>query len=280
MVTAQNSPHHIPIQNYEEQYPTVVDAQNTPHQLPQAVTEESAPKYSAQPQYPVDYKKPPTPQKDAYPEVVASREIDPAYPNAIPPKDEVFQEPLGKAGEKRYCGLSKKAFLIVLVVLLVVIAGAVGGAIGGVLAGKNKKDSAVTSSSGAGSSGVNGTVTVTGPGQTATSVSGGSSATGTGTAQSTSTASAAPLDTTKAIGSLAVSSFQDSSAKVYVHLYYQQGTSIAYRTYPGSGYFSTAQALALSIAPKAGTPLSAVEYGDSGTNHVSITPLSIQCTRN
>lgn len=265
----------MPVQNYEEQYPTVVDAQNTPHQFAQATAEESAPKYSAQPQFPVDYKKPWTPQKDAYPEVITSREIDPAYPNAIPPKDEVYQEPLGKAGEKRYCGLSKKAFLIAIVVLLVVIAGAVGGAIGGVLAGRNKKDTVVTSSSGAGSSGVNGTGTVTGASPTATNASGGSSSTGTGTAQPTSTASAATLDTTKSIGSLAVSSYQDSSKKVYMHLYYQQGANLAYRIYPGSGYFSTAQVLSVNIAPKAGTPLSAVEYGESGTNHVSLSPLTI-----
>jgi hypothetical protein len=51
--------------------------------------------------------------------------------------------------------------------------------------------------------------------------------------------------------------------------------NIAYRIYPGSGYFSTAQASPLVVAPKDGTPLTAVEYGDSTSNHVHIPlPLS------
>jgi hypothetical protein len=53
-------------------------------------------------------------------------------------------------------------------------------------------------------------------------------------------------------------------------MYYQQGSNIAYRTDPGSGSFNVAQALPLSVAPKAGSPIAATEFSDTKLNYVGI----------
>lgn len=121
------------------------------------------------------------------------------------------------------------------------------------------------------------TATVTtGGSQAGTSVTAGSAASSTGpsdpsgTSGSTSSTSApTPLDNTASIGSIAASTVEDSGNKVYVHLYYQQGSNIAYRTYPGKGSFSVAQALPLKITPKTGSAIAASEFLDSVSNYVS-----------
>ena len=72
------------------------------------------------------------------------------------------------------------------------------------------------------------------------------------------------------IKSIAASTFQDSNSFVYIYLYYQLGTTIMYRIYPGSGGFSAAQILPLSIQPKDVTPLAATAHQDSsGNSYVS-----------
>jgi hypothetical protein len=92
----------------------------------------------------------------------------------------------------------------------------------------------------------------------------------TGTSSSaSSTPSATSLDTTAPIGALAASTTEDSVNGVYVHVYYQQGSNIAYRTYPGEGSFSAAQALPLTVQPKTGTSLAACEFYDATMNYVS-----------
>jgi hypothetical protein len=259
---------------------------------PVAETEESSPKYTSYSQYPLDYKKPVTPlsQEDSYPEVVTPLEsyeasLNPLYAHAVPPLEEAKHGPGGGlwgiggiSTEKSYCGLKRKIFLIEAVVFLVVIASVVGGVIGGVLARKNK-ESTNNFNSGTGGSGSNETVTVSASIVVQTNSLGVSIGVSTVPATTTTiartsgvvTSTAAPtLDTTKAIGSLAVSTFQDNNSKVYIHLYYQQGSSIMVRTYPGSGSFSEAEALTLTVAPKTGSPLAAVEYTQSATNHVCV----------
>ena len=142
---------------------------------------------------------------------------------------------------------------------------AVGGGIGGAVASKNSKKTVITT---LGSSANNGT-TQTG---SATSSSTRSLTTiPTSSATSSSASSAlAPLDTTASIGSIAASTVQGVGTKVYIHVYYQQGSNIAYRTYPGSGSWNAAQALPLSVAPKAGSPIAATEFADTKLNYVSI----------
>jgi hypothetical protein len=72
------------------------------------------------------------------------------------------------------------------------------------------------------------------------------------------------------INSIAASTFQDSNSFVYIYLYYQLGTTIMYRIYPGSGGFSAAQILPLSIQPKDLTSLAATAHQDSsGNSYVS-----------
>lgn len=72
------------------------------------------------------------------------------YPNAVAPNDEkeAFLLP---SSARRYCGMSKKVFIIVLVVgVVLVVVGVVGGVIGGVLnsqKSKSSKDVATSSTS-------------------------------------------------------------------------------------------------------------------------------------
>jgi hypothetical protein len=146
----------------------------------------------------------------------------------------------------------------------VVIVAAVGGGIGGAVASKNSKK---TVTSAPGSPANNGT---TQTGSATSSSTGSLTISPTSSATSSSASSAlAPLDTTASIGSIAASTVQGVGTKVYIHVYYQQGSNIAYRAYPGSGGFDAAQALPLSVAPKAGSPIAATEFADTKLNYVS-----------
>ncbi len=238
----------------------MVDESNTPtykSQVPQANTEEQAPKYSAY--YPADAKA--QPGVHVYPEVAQNTGY--GYASIVEPlKEEVNeQQSLSSTqGNPRFCGMSKKVFLIALVVLLVVVA-AVVGAVGGVVAGKKSPKDKNASSNGDSS-----TVSTTPIGSvpTATQKSASSSSS---VATSTATSIPVTLDTTKSIGSIAASTYEDDSA-TYIHLYYQQGSNIAYRTFPSSSGFTTPLALPMTVAAKSGTPLAATEYADSAGNHV------------
>ncbi|CZT52778.1 uncharacterized protein RSE6_14148 [Rhynchosporium secalis] len=161
--------------------------------------------------------------------------------------------------------MSKRLFLLVLALVIVVIAGAVGGAIGGVMAGKDKKTSNHPASG-------NGS-TSTAANATSTPVS-SASVTGTSgnlAAFATLTNIATMLDISKSIGSLGASTLQGPDGGVNIHLFYQQGANIAYRVYPGSGYFTLPRSLPFSMEPKPGTPLSTVEVSSSeNTNCVSV----------
>lgn len=250
-------------QNYEERYPTVVDTTNTPQLFPQALAEDS-PRYSTI----VDQKKPSIAVASGYPEAVTP--IDPysksaaVYQNAVVRNEDVQVESMGddrSGGGKRYCGMSKPAFLLVLVLVIVLIVGAVGGAVGGVLAGKSKKATSSVSGSGSGTSQSNITSTQT------SSVATRSTTSTSTTSSTTPTSLATTLDTSKSIGSISTSTFADG--KVYIHLYYQQDTNIGYHVYDGSS-FTAAQSLDFTIAPKAGSPLAAVETSSSGNSYVSI----------
>lgn len=166
-----------------------------------------------------------------------------------------------KAGTKRYCGMSKKAFLLVLILAILLVAGAIGGAVGGVMAGKNKKETSSVSDSSSSNSTASSTSTTT---STATSTATSS------TASTTATSLATTLDTSESIGALGASMFQDVDDQVYFHLYQIQGSNIGYRVYNGVGAFNTPKSLDFTIAPKTDTPLAAVETSSSGTSYVTL----------
>lgn len=110
-------------------------AANTPNyreHYPHAQNQDEAPKYSAY--SPADAKG--QPHVHVYPEVAPDSLPNVSYPKTVAPlKEEYHEDILAGNGRHRFCGLSKKMFLIGLVVLLVIVAAVVGGAIGGVLAG-------------------------------------------------------------------------------------------------------------------------------------------------
>lgn len=133
MVTKENTPaKHL------------YDSQGTPQ-----TSASAAPPYNEK--FPVDNKN----QAGAhvYPEV-AGKDVPPQsyYPNAVTPNPDEQDAILAPKRSRRYCGMSRKAFLIVLVVVALVVVGAVAGAIGGVLGSKKTtKDESSSSASCTGS---------------------------------------------------------------------------------------------------------------------------------
>ncbi|CZT11943.1 uncharacterized protein RAG0_15946 [Rhynchosporium agropyri] len=158
--------------------------------------------------------------------------------------------------------MSKRLFLLVLALVIVVIAGAVGGAIGGVMAGKDKKTSNhPASGNGSTSTAANATSTpvsrevsmqTTSRSDVSIETASVTGTSGNLAAFATPTNIATMLDISKSIGSLVASA------------------NIAYRVYPGSGYFTLPQSLPFSMAPKPGTPLSTVEVSSSENTTVSL----------
>ncbi|PMD20409.1 hypothetical protein NA56DRAFT_180764 [Hyaloscypha hepaticicola] len=164
--------------------------------------------------------------------------------------------------------MSKTLFLIVLIAAAVVVVAIVAGAVGGAVSSRKSSKNATSDTSIASCTGSQCPSTATSGSQTGTSVTGASP---TGTSPSVpSTSSITPLDTTASIGALAASTTEDSVNGVYVHIYYQQGSNIAYRSYPGEGSFSAAQALPLTVQPKAGTSLAACEFYDATMNYMQL----------
>ena len=85
---------------------------------------------------------------------MAGKDVPPQsyYPNAVTPNSDEQDVILAPERSRRYCGMSKKAFLIVLVVVALLVVGAVAGAIGGVLGSKKTtKDESSSSASCTGS---------------------------------------------------------------------------------------------------------------------------------
>lgn len=193
----------------------------------------------------------------------------PDAPEVVTPDDSYFKVAVNTSREKQYYGMSKRVFLLAIVLGIILVVGVVGGVVGVIKPEKSK--TATVDNSRAGSSSSTSTSTHASSVETEATVSTPTSPTAAGTsstaASTNPTSLATTLDTSKSVGSIAASMFHGD--QVYIHLYYQQGSNIGYRVYNGIGNFKTAQSLDFTTAPKAGTPLTAIESSSAGQSYVS-----------